>query len=362
MQSITSRLAEELSATEGQVDVAVALLDGGATVPFIARYRKEATGGLDDGQLRLLETRLTYLRELEERRAAIIKSVEEQGKLNDELLMKINEADTKSRLEDLYLPYKPKRRTKGQIAIEAGLEPLACALLDDPALTPEEEASKYLDADAGVPDFKAALDGAKHILMERFVEDADLVGRVRDYSWEHGTFSSRVIEGKEGEGGKYRDYFDHSEPISTVPSHRALALFIGVVEEILFVELKVGEEPLPGAFHPCEGMVASAAGVALRGRPADEWLAGVVKWTWRIKLLLKVQTDLLARVKESAEAEAIRVFGANLKDLLLAAPAGRKGVIGLDPGLRTGVKVAVVDGTGKLLETDTIYPHPPRND
>ena len=362
MQTITSRLAEELAATAQQVDVAVALLDGGATVPFIARYRKEVTGGLDDGQLRLLETRLTYLRELEERRAAILKSVEEQGKLTAELKDKIDEADTKSRLEDLYLPYKPKRRTKGQIAIEAGLEPLADALLDNPELTPDEEAAKYINAEAGVADEKAALDGAKHILMERFVEDADLVGRVRDYSWERGLFTARVIEGKEGEGAKYRDYFDHSEPISTVPSHRALAMFRGFMEGVLYVELKVGEEPAPGVFHPCEGMVATAAGVALRGRPADEWLAGVVKWTWRIKLLLKVQTDLLSRVKESAEAEAIRVFGANLKDLLLAAPAGRKGVIGLDPGLRTGVKVAVVDGTGKLLETETIYPHPPRND
>jgi uncharacterized protein len=362
MIPIHIRIAEELSVASAQVAAAVALLDEGATVPFISRYRKEATGGLDDTQLRTLETRLAYLRELEDRRAAILQSIADQGKLTPELEVEVRAADTKGRLEDLYLPYKPKRRTKGQIAREAGLEPLALALKENPALSPEDTAQGYVDAEKGVPDVKAALEGAKHILMELFAEDADLVGRLRDYSWDHGKFTARVIEGKEAEGAKYRDYFEHSEPVRDVPSHRALAMFRGFHEGILYVALAVGEEPERGTFHVCEGMIAKHWGVENKGRPADAWLAEVVRWTWRVKLFSHIQTDLLGRVRERAETEAIRVFAANLKDLLLAAPAGHKGAIGLDPGLRTGVKVAVVDATGKFVDHDTIYPHAPRND
>lgn len=365
IKPINQRIAEELAVQERQVAAAVALLDEGATVPFIARYRKEVTGGLDDTQLRYLEERLRYLRELEERRDAILNSIKEQDKLTAALERDILAADTKTRLEDLYLPYKPKRRTKAQIAREAGLEPLALALLADPALVPEEAAAPYVDSEKGVADTKAALDGARQILMERFAEDAELLGSLREYLWDNALLRARVAEGKEEEGAKFRDYFDHSEPIRSVPSHRALALFRGRNENVLQLALQLpGEEETPARNAPlnvCESMIAKRAGIADRGRPADKWLTDTVRWTWRIKALLHLELELMNRVREAAEAEAIRVFARNLHDLLLAAPAGPKAVIGLDPGLRTGVKVAVVDATGKLLDTATIYPHAPRN-
>ncbi|HEX8980158.1 MAG TPA: Tex family protein [Parasulfuritortus sp.] len=363
---IEERLARELNAHIAQVTAAVQLLDEGATVPFIARYRKEATGGLDDTQLRLLEERLAYLRELEERRGAVLASIDEQGKLTPELRAEIEDADTKQRLEDLYLPYKPKRRTKAQIAKEAGLEPLALDLLADPNLNPEAEAEKYVDADKGVADVKAALDGARQILMEKFAEDAGLLGKLRSHLQDYGVMVSTLQEGKEADGQKFRDYFAYSEPLKDVPSHRALALFRGRNEGVLRLELKLPEdlqEAAPGkSANACEGMVASHWGIRDSGRPADRWLADTVRWTWRIKLSLSMELELFNVLFERAEEEAIRVFGANLKDLLLAAPAGPKAVIGLDPGIRTGVKVAVVDRTGKLLDTATIYPHEPRND
>ncbi|AFU99781.2 Tex family protein [Simiduia agarivorans] len=361
MKSISLRIAEELSVNEAQVTAAVGLLDEGATVPFISRYRKEVTGGLDDTQMRNLEERLRYLRELEDRRAAILKSIEEQGKLTDELAGQINSADTKTTLEDLYLPYKPKRRTKAMIAREAGLEPLAEGLLADPMLDPESEAAKYLNPEHKIDDTKAALDGAKQILMEKFSEDAQLLGKLRDFLKAEADITAKVIEGKETEGAKFRDYFEHSEKLSAIPSHRALALFRGRNEGILSLNMTVGDEEANRLSHPCEPMVAQHWDIKDQGRPADKWLAECVRWTWRVKLLTHLETDLFAEVRERAEEGAITVFASNLKDLLLAAPAGQKATIGLDPGLRTGVKVAVVDATGKVLDHGAIFPNPPQN-
>ncbi len=362
---ITRRIANELSVQERQVAAAVQLLDEGATVPFIARYRKEATGGLDDTHLRFLEDRLRYLREMEERRAAILKSIGEQGKLTAELEKDILDADTKTRLEDLYLPYKPKRRTKAQIAREAGLEPLAQALLGNPLLVPEQVAAEYVNAGQGVADVKAALEGARHILMEQFAEEAELLGRLREYLWDSARLTSRVAEGKEEEGAKFRDYFAYSEPLKAVPSHRALALFRGRNENVLQLALvlpeeegEIGRSSQPNA---CERMIAAHLRIADQGRPADAWLRETIRWAWRVKIFLHLDLELMTRLREAAEAEAIKVFARNLHDLLLAAPAGPRTVIGLDPGLRTGVKVAVVDATGKLLDTATIYPHAPHN-
>jgi uncharacterized protein len=361
---ILSRIAQELGVAPTRVQAAVELLDAGATVPFIARYRKEATGGLDDTQLRHLEERLGYLRELEDRRGAILASIEAQGKLTPELRAKIDAAETKQRLEDLYLPYKPRRRSKAQIAREAGLGPLADSLLADPCLVPEEAARAFVDADKGVPDTKTALDGARHILMERFAEDAGLIDKLRTYLQERGRVVSRVLEGKEDEGQKFRDWFEFDEAWKDIPSHRALALFRGRKEGILAVTVKLPEELQADCtgVNPCEGMIAAHLGLRDQGRPGDKWLLDTVRWTWRVKLSLHLELDLMNALFERAEAEAIRVFAANLKDLLLAAPAGQKAVIGLDPGIRTGVKVAVVDATGKLLEATTIYPFEPRND
>ncbi|WP_374622158.1 Tex family protein [Pandoraea sp.] len=360
---IVQRIADELSVQPRQVAAAVKLLDEGATVPFIARYRKEVTENLDDTQLRTLEERLLYLRELEERRASILASIDEQGKLTDELRTAIEAADTKQTLEDLYLPYKPKRRTRAQIAREAGLEPLAQALLADPTLDPQIEAAKFVDAEKGVADVKAALDGARDILSEQFGETAELLGKLRDYLWHQGVVSSKVIEGKENEEGeKFRDYYDYAEPIAAVPSHRALALFRGRNLGILMVKLGLGEELDAQIPHPCEGVIAGHFGIRQQNRAADKWLGDVCRWCWRVKVQPHLESELLTQIRESAESEAIRVFARNLKALLLAAPAGPKSVIGLDPGLRTGVKVAVVDPTGKLLGTDTIYPHEPRRD
>ncbi|MEX5340134.1 Tex family protein [Pseudomonas sp. I2] len=361
MDSINSRIAEELGVRPQQVEAAVALLDEGSTVPFIARYRKEVTGSLDDTQLRHLEERLRYLRELDERRASILASIEEQGKLTPELAREIKLADTKTRLEDLYLPYKQKRRTKGQIALEAGLGDLADGLFGDPQLTPETEAARFIDAEKGVADIKAALEGAKYILMERFAEDAALLDKLRGFLKQEAVLSARVVAGKEEEGAKFRDYFAHDELLRSVPSHRALAIFRGRNEGVLSASLKVGEE-LPGTLHPCEVMIAEHFGLANRNRPADKWLAEVVRWTWKVKLYTHLETDLFGELRDNAEGEAINVFAHNLHDLLLAAPAGPRATLGLDPGLRTGCKVAVVDGTGKLLETATVYPHAPKND
>ncbi|MDX1598008.1 MAG: Tex family protein [Marinobacter sp.] len=362
MNSISRRIAEELGVREQQVNATVALLDEGATVPFIARYRKEVTGSLDDSQLRNLEERLRYLRELEDRRSTILNSIEEQGKLTDELRTSINEADTKNRLEDLYLPYKPKRRTKAQIAKEAGLEPLADALYDDPTLDPETTAGNYVNAEAGVADTKAALDGARYILMERFAEDAELLGDLRDFIWQDGQLKVTVIEGKENEGAKFRDYFDHVEPLKKVPSHRALAILRGRNEGILGYSIVVGDadgdrrQP-----HPAEQRIAARWNIRDNGRPADKWLSDVVRWTWRVKLSTQIETDLMAQVREAAETEAINVFANNLKDLLLLAPAGPRPTLGLDPGLRTGVKVAVIDGTSQVVGHGAIFPHAPKN-
>ena len=364
LPSIEDLLARELNAHPGQVAAAVQLLDEGATVPFIARYRKEATGGLDDTQLRTLEARLAYLRELEERRIAVLASIEEQGKLTEALRAEIALAETKQRLEDLYLPYRQKRRSKAQIAREAGLEPLALALLGDPGLTPESVAAAYVDAGRGVADVRAALDGARQILMERFAEDAGLLDKLRRHLAEHGLIAAEVQDGKAEAGQKFRDWFGFSETLATIPSHRILALFRGREEGILKLALKLPEElqdPIP-ATHTCEGMIAGHVGIADAGRPGDRWLLDTVRWTWRVKLSLALELELFNGLFERAEDEAIRVFGANLKDLLLAAPAGAKAVLGLDPGIRTGVKVAVVDRTGKLLDTATVYPHEPRND
>ena len=364
MNSISQRIAEELSVNEQQVSAAVALLDEGATVPFISRYRKEVTGGLDDTQMRTLEERLRYLRELEERRAAILKSITEQEKLTPELERDILQADTKNRLEDLYLPYKPKRRTKGQIAKEAGLEPLAEALLADPTLNPEAEAVKYLNAEHKIDDAKAALDGAKYILMEKFSEDAELLGKLRHFLQQEATISARVATGKEADTSqevqKFRDYFEHDEPLKSTPSHRALAMFRGRNEGVLTIAIKVGDEE-NRVGHPCETMVGEHWQIRDQGRAADTWLAEVVRWTWRVKLLTHLETDLLGELREKAEEDAINVFASNLQDLLLAAPAGQKATIGVDPGMRTGVKVAVVDATGKVVDHCAIFPTPPFN-
>ncbi|SFF62359.1 uncharacterized protein SAMN05518865_102252 [Duganella sp. CF458] len=374
LPSIEQRLALELAAKPAQVAAAIALLDEGATVPFIARYRKEATGGLDDIQLRNLEERLRYLRELEERREAIVNSITEQGKMTPELLDAVMHAEDKTRLEDLYLPYKLKRRTKAQIAIEAGLAPLADALLADPALNPDEQAAGYLreafeTADGknpGVADAKAALDGARQILMERFAEDATLLQSLREYVQDHGVVESKVVDGKQEEGEKFADYFDYSEPLAAVPSHRALALLRGRREGMLDVTLRLDseeEKPKWDAPHnPCESRISARFGIKQAGRPADKWLADTVRWTWRVKSFMHLETELMGALREKAELDAITVFATNLKALLLAAPAGPRATMGLDPGLRTGVKVAVVDATGKVVDTATIYPHQPRND
>ena len=360
MDSINSRIAEELGVRPQQVEAAVALLDEGSTVPFISRYRKEVTGSLDDTQLRHLEERLRYLRELDERRISILASIEEQGKLTPELARDIKLADTKTRLEDLYLPYKQKRRTKGQIALEAGLGELADGLFNNPDLSPEAEAARFIDTEKGVADVKAALDGAKYILMERFAEDATLLDKLRSFLKQEATLSARVIAGKEEEGAKFRDYFEHDEPLKSMPSHRALAIFRGRNEGILSSSLKVGEE-LPGSMHPGEMMIAERFGLQNQNRPADKWLSEVVRWTWKVKLYTHLETDLLGELRDGAETEAINVFAHNLHDLLLAAPAGPRATLGLDPGLRTGCKIAVVDATGKLLEYATVYPHVPHN-
>lgn len=359
MQShvIEHQIAGELNARPEQVQAAVRLLDEGATVPFIARYRKEVTGGLDDSQLRTLESRLGYLRELADRRQVILRSIEEQGKLTPELARELNEADSKTRLEDLYLPYKPKRRTKGQMAIEAGLEPLADLLLDDPMKDPEQEAVRFLNAEQGISDNKAALDGARYILMERFAEQADLLEKLRDYVWQNATLRARVVAGKEQEGAKFKDYFEHDEPLHKAPSHRVLAMLRGRNEGILNLALVTGDDE---SASPCEGIIAHHLRLNLQSRPADKWLQGVVSWTWKIKLSLQMETELIGRIRESAEEEAIKVFAMNLKDLLMAAPAGMRCTMGLDPGIRTGVKVAVVDATGKLVDTATIYPFEPK--
>lgn len=359
MQShvIEHQIAGELNARPEQVQAAVRLLDEGATVPFIARYRKEVTGGLDDSQLRTLESRLGYLRELADRRQVILRSIEEQGKLTPELARELNEADSKTRLEDLYLPYKPKRRTKGQMAIEAGLEPLADLLLSDPMKDPEQEAARFLNAEQGINDNKAALDGARYILMERFAEQADLLEKLRDYVWQSATLRARVVAGKEQEGAKFKDYFEHDEPLHKTPSHRVLAMLRGRNEGILNLALVTGDDE---SASPCEGIIAHHLRLNLQSRPADKWLQGVVSWTWKIKLSLQMETELIGRIRESAEEEAIKVFAMNLKDLLMAAPAGMRCTMGLDPGIRTGVKVAVVDATGKLVDTATIYPFEPK--
>ncbi len=366
-QKIVSLIAAELSVQPRQVAAAVALLDEGATVPFIARYRKEVTGNLDDTQLRNLEERLLYLRDMEDRRAAILASIQEQGKLTPELQAAIEAAETKQTLEDLYLPYKPKRRTRAQIARECGLEPLAQALLADPTLDPQAEAAKYVNgnptADGGVPDVKAALDGARDILSEQFGETAELLGKLREHLWNNGVVASTVMEGKEtAEEEKFRDYYSYSETIRTVPSHRALALFRGRNAGVLMVKLGLGEEQDAMVPHPCEGMIARHVGVQNLGRAADKWLGDVCRWCWRVKVQPHLETELLTQLRETAENEAIKVFGRNLHELLLAAPAGPKSVMGVDPGIRTGCKIAVVDSTGKLLDTATIYPHEPRRD
>lgn len=362
--AIETRIAKTVGARVDQVRAAVTLLDEGATVPFIARYRKEATGGLDDTQLRDLQEQLIYQRELEERRAAILTALSESGKLTEELERDIWGADTKQRLEDLYLPYKPKRRTRAQIAREAGLEPLAKLLWEDPLRDPETEAEAFVNADKGVADVRAALDGARDILAEIFYENADMLEELREFLWKKAYLVSKVVPEKETDpaAAKYSDYFDYDEPIETVPSHRALAVFRGRQEGLLTVKVLLTEEEEALPVHPCQELIARAHGIKNLGRPADVWLASVVRWCWRVKCLASVEGDLLTRLHERAETEAIGVFGTNLKDLLLAAPAGHKGVIGLDPGIRTGVKVAVISDTGAVLDTTVIYPHEPRRD
>jgi len=354
MISIEQRIAEELSISIAQISATVGLLDEGATVPFIARYRKEVTGSLDDTQLRQLEERLGYLRELEDRRAAIIKSIDEQDKLSPALKTALDKATTKMELEDLYLPYKPKRRTKGQIAIEAGLEPLAESLLSHTEQDPETTAEGFLNPDANINTSKDALDGAKYILMERFSEAAELLGKLREFLTTQGSIQSLLMTGKESEGQKFSDYFEHSEPLAGIASHRALALFRGRNEGILSVSLGLIDDP-GLASHPCEAIIAQYWEITQEDRPADKWLAEVVRWCWRVKLLPRLETDLFGQLREKAEADAIQVFANNLKDLLLAAPAGQKATIGLDPGLRTGVKVAVIDATGKVVDHGAIY-------
>jgi len=363
MQSIAIRIAKELNVNETQVAAAVALLDEGATVPFISRYRKEATSGLDDTQMRNLQERLGYLRELEDRRKSILSSIEEQGKLTPQLSLAINQAETKTRLEDLYLPYKVKRRTKGQIAIEAGLEPLADLLYSDPSKDPEQAADQYIDIDRGIADVKSALDGAKYILMERFSEDAELIGNLRHFMVTEAQISSSLITGKDTEVGKaqqaakFKDYFEHSEPLKTTPSHRALAMFRARREGFVSINVDITTEAIEG--HPCETMIARHVAIEQMGRLADNWLTEVVRWTWRIKLHTHLENDLLADLRQRADLEAITVFSINLKDLMLAAPAGQKATLALDPGLRTGCKVAVVDSTGKVLDHTAVFPTMP---
>ncbi|HEY7085817.1 MAG TPA: Tex family protein [Hyphomicrobiaceae bacterium] len=360
MDKINQRIASELGVGLPQVSAAVELLGEGASVPFIARYRKERTGGLDDTQLRRLEERLSYLRELEERRATVLKSIEEQGKLTPDLMRSINGATTKVELEDLYAPFKPKRRTKAQVAREAGLEGLADQLLSNPALVPDVEGAKFIAVDKGVPDVKAALEGARHILLERMGEEPALVGALRAWVWSEGKLSAKVSRGKEEEGAKFSDYFDFGQRIREIPSHRALAMLRGRNEGVLDLDLDVAHEK--GKPHPGELKVRTAFGIAERGRAADAWLAETARLAWKSRLAPSLGADLLARLKERADAEAISVFSKNLKDLLLTAPAGQRATLGLDPGYRTGVKAAVVDRTGKLVETATIYPHEPRRD
>lgn len=362
--AIETRIAKAVGASVDQVRAAVDLLDEGATVPFIARYRKEVTGGLDDTQLRDLQEQLIYQRELEERRASILQALSDSGKLTEELERDIWAADTKQRLEDLYLPYKPKRRTRAQVAREAGLEPLAMMLWEDPMRAPETQAAAFVNPDKGVADVRAALDGARDILAEVFFENADMLEELREFLWKKAYLVSKVVPEKETDpaAAKYSDYFDYDEPIETVPSHRALAVFRGRQEGLLTVKVLLTEEEEALPVHPCQALIARAHGIKNLGRPADVWLAGVVRWCWRVKCLASVEGDLLTRLRERAETEAIGVFGTNLKDLLLAAPAGHKGVIGLDPGIRTGVKVAVISDTGAVLDTTVIYPHEPRRD
>lgn len=357
-ETLSQIIAGELQVQPKQVFSAITLLDEGNTVPFIARYRKEVTGGLDDTQLRQLENRLGYLRELNERKQTILKSIEEQDKLTPELAAAINNTLNKTELEDLYLPFKPKRRTRGQIAIEAGLEPLADTLWNDPTLSPDDVAQSFVNAENGVADTKAALDGARYILMERFAEDAALLAKVRDYLLKNAHLVSKVIDGKQTEGAKFSDYFDHQEPVSSVPSHRALAMFRGRNEGILQLSLNCDpqfEEPPKESY--CEEIITRHLDVRLNNAPADQWRKAVISWTWRVKVLLHLETEIMSSLREKAEEEAINVFARNLSDLLMAAPAGMRATMGLDPGLRTGVKVAVVDATGKLIATDTIYPH-----
>jgi protein Tex len=395
-ESLIVRLAREVAITQPQAQSAVELLDGGATVPFIARYRKEATQGLDDIQLRLLDERLIYLRELDERRDAVLASIKEQGKLTDELAVAIDRANTKQEIEDLYAPYKQKRRTKAQIAREAGLQPLADLLFANPAHVPLDEAAKFVNADAGFSDVATCLDGARDILSETWAEDASLVGKVREWLWTNGLLESKLVAGKEKDGEKFRDYFDYAEPINKVPSHRALAVFRGWMAEMLTIKLALPELPSPLAgegarragegvdrlrnsaasepphpnplprgergFNACEGMIATHLKWSHQSRAADDWLKRVVSWTWKVKLAPSLERDLFAKLRESAEEVAIKVFGDNVRDLMLAAPAGNKVVMGLDPGIRTGVKVAVVDSTGKVVATNTVYPHEPRKD
>ncbi|WP_018982274.1 Tex family protein [Salinimonas chungwhensis] len=359
---IIKTIANELAVNPAQIEAAVSLLDSGATVPFIARYRKEATRGLDDTQLRTLEQRLTYLRELDERRNVILKSVEEQGKLSDTLKQQIVDADSKTTLEDLYLPYKPRRRTKGQIAIEAGLQPLADELFNDPSQVPESLAQRYVSSDNGVADIKAALEGARYILMERFAEDASLLAKIRRYLTDNAFIDSTVVKGKENDAQKYKDYFAHSEKLKAVPSHRALAMFRGRNEGVLQIQLNADPKSEdPKAPSHCEHIIAEHYNIANRGRPADAFLQQVVQWTWKIKIGLHMETEFFSTLRDHAEEEAISVFAKNLNDLLMAAPAGAKTTMGLDPGLRTGVKVAIVDGTGKVVATNTIFPHTPQN-
>jgi uncharacterized protein len=362
MSLMFAQIAEEIAARPEQVAATVAMLDDGATVPFIARYRKEVTGGLDDTQLRKLQERLLYIRELDDRRDVIIKSIAEQQKLTPELESQLRAAATKTTLEDLYLPYKQKRRTRAQIAREAGLQPLAEALFGDPRLSPEQEAANYVNADSGVADVKAALEGARYILIEQFGEDATLLGRLRDYFWNSAHLMSELVEGKAQEGAKYRDYFEFSEAVIKIPSHRTMALFRARNESILNLKIDVPVDvDNPPLKHVCEVMIANHWQVKDLGRAADSWLQDVVRWTWRVKVHSHLQTDFLAQLREQAESDAIDVFARNIKDLLLAAPAGKKVTIGLDPGLRTGVKVAVVDATGKVLDYNAIFPNAPQN-
>ncbi len=365
MDKILLQIAAELKVRPAQINAAVELLDGGATVPFIARYRKEATDGLDDSQLRDLESRLGYLRELEERRAAVLKSIEEQGKLTPELCAAVEAAPTKQELEDLYLPYKVKRRTKGLIAREAGLEPLADKLFADPSLDPTSEAAAFLNPDAGFADAFAVLDGVRDLLSERWAEDAVLIGKLREWLWEEGLFQSKLMDGKDENNpdvAKFRDYFDYAESIKTVPSHRALAVFRGRTQEFLDAKLTLDEVLVPGQPGLAEGRIARHLGWSHAKRASDELIRKTVAWTWKVKLAMSLERDLFSRLREVAEATAIKVFAENLRDLLLAAPAGKRVVMGLDPGIRTGVKVAVVSDTGRVLDTNTVYPHEPRKD